>query len=191
MKRGNKREEIAEAARLLFYRHGIRRVTVEEICVAAGASKMTFYKYFPNKIELARHVVDKLFASILARFSALMESDLPFPEKMHGLLQMKIESARGANGAFIMELYKDAGGALAGHVRERMQEAFRLTVDYFTAARRDGFIRKEVQPALMLALLDKMLELFLDERLHAAYSDARELSVEITRCFLHGILTGR
>ena len=46
--------DILNTARQLFWKHGIRRVSVEEVCREAGVSKMTFYRSFPNKIELAK-----------------------------------------------------------------------------------------------------------------------------------------
>ena len=55
-KRSRKETQIVETAEDLFTNHGIRRVTVEEIWRRAGVSKMTFYKYFANKIELVRHL---------------------------------------------------------------------------------------------------------------------------------------
>ena len=47
-------QQLVTTAQELFMRHGIRRVTVEEICSEANISKMTFYKYFKNKIELTK-----------------------------------------------------------------------------------------------------------------------------------------
>ncbi len=51
--------QVLAAARELFWKHGLKRVTVEEICREAGVSKMTFYKFFPNKVTLAKAVYDK------------------------------------------------------------------------------------------------------------------------------------
>ncbi|WP_372931944.1 TetR/AcrR family transcriptional regulator, partial [Mariniphaga sediminis] len=55
-KKSKKYLEIMKTARELFWKHGFRRVTIQEICEKAGVSKMTFYKHFPNKIDLAKTV---------------------------------------------------------------------------------------------------------------------------------------
>ena len=44
--------DIFKTAKDLFWKYGIKRVSIEEICKEAKVSKMTFYKFFPNKIEL-------------------------------------------------------------------------------------------------------------------------------------------
>ena len=51
-----KRDQLLQTGEALFIKHGMRRVTVEEICRQAGVSKPTFYKYFQNKAALARAI---------------------------------------------------------------------------------------------------------------------------------------
>ncbi|WP_072376876.1 TetR/AcrR family transcriptional regulator [Hyphomicrobium sp. NDB2Meth4] len=46
------RDRILNAARTLFYRHGIRAVGVEAIAEAAATNKMTLYRHFGSKDEL-------------------------------------------------------------------------------------------------------------------------------------------
>ncbi len=46
------RERILDAACQLFYRDGIRAVSVEAIAAAAGTNKMTLYRHFGSKDEL-------------------------------------------------------------------------------------------------------------------------------------------
>jgi AcrR family transcriptional regulator len=46
------RERILQAARELFYRDGIRAVSVDAVAAAAGTNKMTLYRHFASKDEL-------------------------------------------------------------------------------------------------------------------------------------------
>ena len=46
-----KREQILKTGKELFWKFGFKRVTIEEICKEAGISKMTYYKYFTNKMD--------------------------------------------------------------------------------------------------------------------------------------------
>ncbi len=47
------RDRILDAACDLFYRHGIRAVGVDAIASEAGTNKMSFYRSFPSKDDLA------------------------------------------------------------------------------------------------------------------------------------------
>jgi AcrR family transcriptional regulator len=49
---------ILKAGREFFWKYGFRKVTVDEICKAAGVSKMTFYRYFKDKATLAKTIFD-------------------------------------------------------------------------------------------------------------------------------------
>jgi AcrR family transcriptional regulator len=60
------RERILEAARELFYAHGIRGVSVDEIASAAQTNKMTLYRHFVSK--------DLLVADYLRMLSAEAEA---------------------------------------------------------------------------------------------------------------------
>ena len=62
--------EILQAARKLFHRFGLKKVSVEDIAREAGVSKVTVYKYFGNKTGLFNEVVgieaDRMFRDIQA-----------------------------------------------------------------------------------------------------------------------------
>src|SRR5579872_4050413 len=55
------RERILAAARELFYRRGVRAVSVDEIAAAADTNKMTLYRHFESK--------DRLIAEYLRQLS--------------------------------------------------------------------------------------------------------------------------
>lgn len=64
----NRREKahtIARAALSLFVKHGIERVTVDEICAAAEIPKGSFYRYFPDKHALVEALTAPLRRRIL------------------------------------------------------------------------------------------------------------------------------
>ena len=191
MDSSKKHDDIIEASKRLFYKYGIRKVSIEEICAEANVCKMTFYKHFPNKLELAKTVIDKTFGENFEKFSRMMESDLPFPEKMYGLLQMKIENAKDVHWDFIIDLYKNPDSELSGHIHRQIQSGMQLTLDYFAEAQRKGQMRSDLNSTLLLVILDKMQEIALDNRLLAVYDNAQDMALEITKFFLYGIFEER
>lgn len=78
IKGSDSRETILAAAKNLFLKHRSKRVTAEEICEKAGISKMTFCRYFQNKIEFFFAISRKLIEllddkNILGLFSSPQE----------------------------------------------------------------------------------------------------------------------
>ena len=55
-----KQNQIISTAQSLFWKYGMRRVSIEEICRDARVSKMTFYKFFKNKVDLVKFILDKI-----------------------------------------------------------------------------------------------------------------------------------
>src|SRR2546425_10484312 len=56
------RERILHAARELFYRDGIKAVSVDAIAAAAGTNKMTLYRHFSSRDELVAAYLTELAA---------------------------------------------------------------------------------------------------------------------------------
>jgi AcrR family transcriptional regulator len=188
MQRKNKYDDIVAAAHKLFYKYGIRKVTIDEICTEANVSKVTFYKHLTNKTELAKKVLDDIFNHFINRLSSLMDSSAPFPEKMHGILQLKVETAKGANVAFVLDLYRNSEAELIEYTRGKFKTVIALTADYLIDAQQKGLIRSDLNPTLLIALLDKMQELAFDDRVLHTYKTANDMGIEITKFFLYGVL---
>lgn len=50
---------IVDATIKLFYKHGYHSTTIANITNEAGVGAGTFYLYFPNKLELYKHILNK------------------------------------------------------------------------------------------------------------------------------------
>ena len=86
-----KRLQILQTGRDLFWKFGFRRVTIEEVCREAGVSKMTFYKFFPNKQALVTVIMDEVFDESLIKIRSLRDEH-ESPEKTLGkILLLKSE----------------------------------------------------------------------------------------------------
>src|SRR5690554_6703803 len=84
----------------LFWKHGFKRVSVQEICQKAGISKMTFYKFFKNKTELAKQVFTDEIVRGLEAFDRLIDSDIPVQEKLKQMLVLKAEGTQNISKEF-------------------------------------------------------------------------------------------
>jgi AcrR family transcriptional regulator len=102
-----KMQQLLATAQDLLMRHGIRRITVEEICSEANISKMTFYKYFKNKIELIKYLLNQIFSEQMTAYREIMEQQIPYPDKVKDMIQLKYEHTKMISQEFIHDLYKN------------------------------------------------------------------------------------
>ena len=186
-RRTKKRAQIVDAAIDLFQRHGIKRVTVTEVCERASVSKMTFYKYFADKTTLARHVIDVLSDRILERIDALEAMDVPFAEKVEKLVEERVQMARDLSPVFIADLY-NGGPELADFLRERGTYNRRHFVAFIVRAQEKGEVRADLEPELILAVLEKLNELGRDEALAKLCGGYEPLTRGVNQLFFHGLL---
>ena len=187
--KGKKYQHLLEAARDLFLHYGIKRVTVEEICEKAGVSKMTFYKHFKNKIDLALFILNKEFEEGLNRYKGIMDRDVPYSKKAEEIIKLKLESSEDIGEEILKDLMASSIPEVAEMMQKISKENFKLFLDDMIAAQKKGEIRKEINPHFIIAMLGKMQEMAADEKVLSMYESPQALSSEIINFFFYGILS--
>src|SRR5213076_2952341 len=86
-KRDPNRQRIVDAARVHFFSHGFRSVTMDDLAEELGISKKTLYAHFPGKIDLLEAVLTDKLASVEAEMKkAACARPHNFPATLHDLL---------------------------------------------------------------------------------------------------------
>ncbi|HER43328.1 MAG TPA: TetR/AcrR family transcriptional regulator [Candidatus Eisenbacteria bacterium] len=185
-KGSKKMDHIIETATELFTRHGIRRITIEEICRAAGASKMTFYKYFDNKIDLLRHIWERWFDEGYRMLDEIDAMNIPFPEKMRRLIEYKMDLVSRMSPEFLGEVVH-ASPALAAFVEEMKAKNLSRFMAFVEKAQERGDMRV-MKPEFFLAVMNAMQDIVHDDRLARLYPDRLEMIREVHNFIFFGIL---
>ena len=88
--RDNKKfQDIVATAKTLFWKYGIKRVTIEELCKEASVSKMTFYRFFKNKEALAEYLLVNVMNEWHAQYRAIMKQKSPFSSKINQIIALE------------------------------------------------------------------------------------------------------
>ena len=133
------RERILAAARELFYRDGIRAVSVDTVAAAARTNKMTLYRHFASKDALVSIYLKQLAAEGDALWETLRQEYPDDPQaRLLGLLRRVSEfsdecSGRGcalANAAVeLAERGHPARRIIEAHKRQQRERLVRLCRD--------------------------------------------------------------
>lgn len=182
-----KYQQIINASQALFWKHGIKRVSVEEICSLAKVSKMTFYRFFPNKIELAKHLLQELSEESLKTYRNLINSDLSFIEKVNKMIEMKLKSTNNIGQEFISDLYKNNELGLLPCIEKAQKESLDLTISFIADAQKKGFIRQNLTIDFILYFFNQMAKTITDNELVVKYKTPQALIMEVTEFFFNGI----
>ncbi|MDD4150945.1 MAG: TetR/AcrR family transcriptional regulator [Bacteroidales bacterium] len=182
-----KQRSITNVAKDLFYKHGFKRVSVEEICKTAKVSKMTFYKYYPNKIELAKAVYDNLIQDGIAKMHKIIHGNIPPEEKLQRFLMLKIESTNDISIEFMQDFYNDTELGLKEFIMERNEKVKDTMITDFEFAQEKGWFNKDVDFNLMFSVSQRIMGLIEDPILLQKYGSPQLIIIAITNLFMYGI----
>lgn len=179
--------QIFSTAEELFQKYGFRRVTIEEICQKASVSKMTFYKYFANKDELIKFMMETWFRESERIMREVMEMEVPFNEKILLLLKLKEEYSQKLSLEFFAE-YVNPEGDLALFIKEFYHKSVAVFIDFVKKAQEKGEVRRDIKPEFLIAVLNQLLEMAKNQDLVKLYPSVTDFSLEVNNFFYCGIL---
>lgn len=185
----NKKQDlILITAKKLFWKHGFRRVSIKEICEMAGVSKMTFYKFYPNKIELAKSIYKTLANESIEKFHTIIHDVTPVEDKIKRMLLLKLEGSQDISQEFLQDFYSENDLGLHDFVKTITQEGWKSIMEDFTYAQDHGWFRKDLNPSLFLIITQKISDLVNDPQLTQLYENPQELIMAITEFFIYGLV---
>jgi len=174
-----KQKQIVETAQTLFFRHGTKRVSIEEICKTASVSKVTFYKYYKNKLDLIKFIRDSLIDKGFAQFDLICEQDISYREKVNQMTQWRMEFFSQMKGDFIEDILSLQD--IKSKIKIRM-------IKNINTAQERGEIRKEYNPELIWMVSEKLGELVTEGIWKDAFNDYGEYQKQMRNLFFNGLL---
>ena len=187
-KRTKKFEAIVNSAKSLFWKHGIKRVTIEEICTGAGVSRMTCYKYFSNKTAIAKFLIEGMFESGIKAYKEIYHSDISYEEKVKRMLDLKMSNSHEMSQELLDDIYKNQDEELSETIETIKKRMIGIYLDDIREAQKIKEIRDDVKPEFMLYFLNNLTEMLTDQRLVSIYSNPQQMISEVMTFFFYGIM---
>jgi AcrR family transcriptional regulator len=181
-------EKILRTSLPLFFKYGIRYVTMDEIARQLGISKKTIYQYYKEKDDLVNQLCDIEVKAQQIKFDDLAEKAAdPVQEIMmiSGSLKRMMENI---NPTFFKDLQKFYPQAYKRFQQFREQCTYKNILANVKKGKRDGYYRKDLDVEFTaqyrLAQIDMLIfgEYFNYEK--TSFAKAHELVLEM---FLYGI----
>ena len=183
-----KRELILKTGKELFWKFGFKRVTIEEVCKEAGISKMTFYKFFTNKIDLVKIIMNDILQESLSKYKKIMASDIPYPEKVVALIHLKSEQVETMSSEFFRDYVQADDPEMISYLQQLSGESMQMFTDDFRKAQENGDIRKDLKIEFIMYMMNHLVEMAQNDALINMYDEPQDLVMEITNFLFYGIL---
>ncbi|HLN54262.1 MAG TPA: TetR/AcrR family transcriptional regulator [Lentimicrobium sp.] len=180
---------LLNTARELFWKYGFKRVSIEEICSKAGTSKMTFYRFFSNKIEIAKAVYEREISRSQIAFRNLLEAtDLTTAEKIRKMIQMKVDGTHDVSPEFLQDFYTNPDIGLKEYIETETWKVWNTVIDDFRKAQDKGIFRKDFKPEVFFRMAQQVLPLLNDKSITGLYNSPAELIIDVTNLMVYGII---
>lgn len=168
-----------KVSKSLFFKYGVKRVTVEEICKTAGISKMTFYKYFKDKNQIAETIRDELLDYGFSKYDEINQMNIPYPEKIDLITKWRVEFFSSFSQEFIEDMMD-------------MEDTLKkIKVGYLQnikEAQEKGEVRKEFSPEFIWLVTEKLNELVQDGSWKTIFSDYKDFQIQMRTLYFYGLL---
>ncbi len=180
-RREMKMRSILHAAFELFSSRGLKDVTIAEIASKANVSQVSIYNFFQSKENLVRQALFAFLDEKMKESERVLESEIPFREKLERLSSITAEARDQSNPEFILS-------AMASDQLTR-----RLMEEYYHD-RTEPFILRLVeqgkdQGAISRDLSGEAVRLYIQalQGLLAQPSLSRQAKLDIDELFFYGI----
>ena len=153
-----KTRNIADRARGVFMKYGIRSVSMDDICRELGMSKKTLYRYFGNKSDLVNRILQQSLEDFESHISAIRINEHNAIDDLLEISRVIDEHMQGASLAISFDLqkyYPEIYHEYLIKMREFASGYLRLNIE---KGINEGYYRPDLNIALIAKLYMQKIE---------------------------------
>jgi TetR/AcrR family transcriptional regulator, cholesterol catabolism regulator len=187
------RQRIVAAARVHFFSHGFRSVTMDDLAEELGISKKTLYAHFPGKFDLLDAVLADKFAGVEGTLKAVTRAHPhDFPAILRELLSETQRELDEIKPPFVRDMRQKAPDVFRRVERRRAALIERYFGKFFVEGQRAGMVRKDVPAKLIIEILLAMVQSIMNPaKMEELGMMPREGFTGILKIVLEGALTSK
>lgn len=178
---------LLNAAKKLFWTFGLKKVKVQDICDEAGVSKMSFYRYYDNKVDIAEKLLIALLEEGLLSYRNIMSQDIPFDHKIKQIIKAKHDNTKDMSKLFLQDIYVNFPEIMQ-HIEVYKRQALLEYLNDLRIAQQKGFIRQDVKLDFVLYMLEHIHVLLQDQSLLDLFDSTQEATDSITKFIFYGVM---
>jgi AcrR family transcriptional regulator len=192
-KRDPTRQRIVEAARVHFFGHGFRSVTMDDLAEELAISKKTLYAHFPGKFDLLEAVLADKFAGVEAMLKEVTRAHpRDFLATLRELLAGTQRELDEIKPPFVRDMRQKAPDVFKRVERRRAALIQGYFGKFFLEGQRAGMVRKDVPAKLIIEILLAMVQSIMNPpKMEELGMVPKEGFAGILKIVLEGALTAK
>ena len=186
--KSTKRQSIKEKGKDLFWKFGIKKVSVEEICREANVSKMTFYKYYSNKNDLACSILKEMIDESFKEFDQITNEEIDYKSRIEKIFQFKLKAADNMSDQLFSDIFSDTKSPMAQLLLETRVLSNKKFEEFLIKGQLEGKVRKDIKMDFIIYFSNVLIpNIFSDPTILSKYKDMKELTEEVLNFLFYGI----
>lgn len=183
-------EKIIKGAEELFFKYGIRSVTMDDIAKHLGMSKKTIYQYYKEKDEIIHKLMMAQIEGHQCTFSECVERSENIVDEVFTMMKNIHEIFSKINPQFIYELQKYYPQTWKLFKDFKEEFIIKMVEKSLEKGKKEGHVRPDVNVKILSRLRMEQVELAMDP---AAFSPDKfkilDVQLTLVEHFLYGICT--
>ena len=186
----NPTQRILKGAQELFFRYGIKSITMDDIAKHLGISKKTIYQFFNDKNEVVHTLMqeklkedEKEFKCLQGEASNVVEEIFSFMKHMSTIF-----SQVNANAFYDMQKYHPKSWQLFREFKEKC--VMQMVVDSLQKGIEQGLVRQDINTKILARLRMEELEMGFDPAVFPPDKfKVLDVQLALIEHFLYGVCT--
>lgn len=184
------KERILDEAERLFWKYGVRSVTMEDIARKLGISKKTIYQHFSDKEQILYQVIESKTGRDQFEMECMVVGTTNPVEELLSVLDMMQKNADQVSPNLIIDIKRYYPQAFAVFRQYKEEQIMRSILENIQKGISQGLYRSDINPSILARLRVEQIELAFDNDIFPAdqYS-MHDIQSELTHHFVRGMLT--
>jgi len=183
------RQTIIQASENLFSQHGWQRISIGDICAEAKISRVSFYRYFKNKIELLKEIIALQQVKVKTRYTKILRDTTNIEELINAIFNYQEEALKQFFTAPVLKDFdNNKNQELNDFFDKERQKKYIFMNHFFEELQRKKIIDANYPVPLIHNYLRIMDELMFSEHVQAMYcGEKKELRKDILKLIMFGL----
>jgi Transcriptional regulator len=183
-----KKQQVEQKARELFWKHGFKKVTIDEICKKSNVSRKTYYTFYENKTALVAAIFNEVMNDAFAKYDGIVSSDLSFSEKLVQIFEYKFQNTKDFSMEFVADFYHPEAAELLALFNSSIEKSMALMRGFFEKAMEKGELNPELSLDYIMWLMQKSVELCGTTELQSLFPNADSMARQVSQSLIYGIM---
>jgi AcrR family transcriptional regulator len=186
----DKKQRILDAALMLFKQtHDVKKVSIETIAKQAKVSPTTIYNNFGTRENLIYESIKELMKDNIERNRNIINSDIPFPNKIAGVMSSKMDLTASLNSEILEKIIRQ-DESISPLIADVYKNEIRpLWIKMMSDGKKEGYIDESLNEKVLLIYLDTIKAgLSINKDLWNDFTNKIEIMKQMTSIMFYGFL---